>query len=102
MALAPLFAYWWTAALPMPIGELVPVTMMTLPWTRLKKMNINGLDQVQDMHYLLTVHWSRQLLLEFWVYPQTFPDPRVPWKVAQRALELVPWEMKSCWILRSG
>ena len=41
MALAPLFAYWWTAALPMPMGELVPVTIMTFPCTRLQIVDVN-------------------------------------------------------------
>lgn len=36
MALAPLWAYWWTEARPMPWGELAPVTIMTLSLTRLR------------------------------------------------------------------
>ena len=35
IALAPLLAYWWAVALPMPNGEFVPVMIATLSLIRL-------------------------------------------------------------------
>jgi hypothetical protein len=36
MAFAAARANWWAAARPMPMGEFAPVTMMTLPFARLR------------------------------------------------------------------
>ena len=44
IAFAPLLAYWWAVALPMPNGEFVPVMIATLSFTRLngRQLIANG------------------------------------------------------------
>ena len=54
IAFAPLLAYWWAVALPMPNGEFVPVMIATLSLTRLSACQLIGngvnLKPEEDTH----------------------------------------------------